>query len=140
MAAQKLDADRVEGAKPWHPLDRMAEIATDPVLHFARGLVGKRDRENLVGLRTTGVQEMRDPGRQRLCLARAILRKPRFLILDEATNAIDAGLEAELLQRLDALRGKVTILIITHRRSSVDIADKVLQMSDGRVEILEQVS
>mmetsp|Transcript_29177 Transcript_29177/g.56349 ORF Transcript_29177/g.56349 Transcript_29177/m.56349 type:complete len:659 (+) Transcript_29177:738-2714(+) len=58
MAAQQLDADRVERAKPWHPFDRLAEHAADPVFHLARGLVGKGHREDFIGSCPTCVQQM----------------------------------------------------------------------------------
>ena len=53
--------------------------------------------------------------RQRVCLARALLRRPRFLVMDEATNALDPSVEARLHAALEPLRGKVTVLLIAHR-------------------------
>ncbi len=69
MAAQQLDADRVEGAQPGHPLDGAADQLADAVLHLARGLVGEGDGEDLVGPGAAGVQQMRDARGQRAGLA-----------------------------------------------------------------------
>ena len=69
MAAQKLHADRVEGAEPRHPLDRLAQMAAHPVLHLACGLVGEGHGEDFVRSRRMRVQKMRDPRGQRLGLA-----------------------------------------------------------------------
>ncbi|MCP5432739.1 MAG: ABC transporter ATP-binding protein [Alphaproteobacteria bacterium] len=71
--------------------------------------------------------------RQRIGLARAVLRDPRFLILDEAMSALDRGLEDRIRQALDQrFRGR-TILLITHRLETVLNADKVVCIEEGRV-------
>jgi len=70
--------------------------------------------------------------RQRLALARALLRKPGLLILDEATSALDGDNEARILQALDRLRGQMTILVIGHSPFLVGHADQVLVLEDGR--------
>lgn len=71
--------------------------------------------------------------RQRIALARAILRRPRLLVMDEATNAIDIAGERALLERLLALRPKPTILMIAHRAESLALCDRVVFMQDGRL-------
>ena len=71
--------------------------------------------------------------RQRLCLARAVLRRPSLFILDEATSAIDAATEREILKRLLALDPRPTILIIAHRDSSLADCDRVLNFQNGRL-------
>ena len=71
--------------------------------------------------------------RQRIGLARAMLRKPRLLVLDEAANAIDAPGEAALLDRLKAMQPRPTILMISHRAESLGWCDQVIRVSDGRV-------
>lgn len=73
--------------------------------------------------------------RQRLVLARALLRKPRLLLLDEAANAIDAEGEALLLSRLRALDPSPTIVLISHREASLDRCDMVVRVDQGLVSI-----
>jgi len=69
--------------------------------------------------------------RQRLAIARALLRKPRLLVLDEATNAIDQASEGELMTRLAALDPRPTILIVAHRDSSLRLCDTLIRVDDG---------
>jgi ATP-binding cassette subfamily C protein len=71
--------------------------------------------------------------RQRLALARALLRDPALLILDEATSALDAESEGRILEALDGLRGRVTMLVIAHRLSTVSRADCVYVLDEGRI-------
>ena len=70
--------------------------------------------------------------RQRIALARALVRRPRFLLLDDATSAVDATVEARILRGLrDEL--DMTTLIVAHRVSTIALADRVLFMQDGRI-------
>ncbi|NOV00217.1 ABC transporter ATP-binding protein [Paenibacillus planticolens] len=71
--------------------------------------------------------------RQRLVLARAILRKPSILILDEATSSLDTENEAKIQEALDRLQGKLTIIVIAHRLSTIRNADQVIVMDQGRI-------
>jgi ATP-binding cassette subfamily C protein len=71
--------------------------------------------------------------RQRLALARAILLKPSLLILDEATSALDSANEGQILEAVARLRGQLTILLITHRLSTVRQADAIHVLSGGRI-------
>ena len=68
--------------------------------------------------------------RQRLSLARALLRRPSLLILDEATSSLDSENEARIQQAIDQLHRQVTIVIITHRLSTIRDAD-VIHVVDG---------
>lgn len=71
--------------------------------------------------------------RQRIAVARALLRKPRLLVLDEATNAIDLAGEAELLQRLSEMPNRPTIVMVAHRAASLRFCERVIELRDGRL-------
>jgi ATP-binding cassette subfamily C protein len=79
------------------------------------------------GVRLSGGQ------RQRLGLARALLGEKRLLILDEATSALDSESEAKVLEAVASLRGRVTMLIVAHRLSTLRLADRILVFSAGRL-------
>ena len=71
--------------------------------------------------------------RQRLALARAFLREPQLLVLDEATSALDAENEQVILEALSAARGRITVVLITHRLSLLRDADVIYVLEEGRV-------
>ncbi|SES10120.1 ABC transporter ATP-binding protein [Salipaludibacillus aurantiacus] len=71
--------------------------------------------------------------RQRLVIARAILRKPSVLILDEATSSLDTENELKIQQALERLKGEMTIIVIAHRLSTIRNADQVLVLDEGRL-------
>ena len=106
----------------WRALDIAG--AADLVRRMEAGL------ETVVGERGTLVS---GGERQRLALARAVLRAPRVLILDEATSAIDAASERAILARLQALEPRPAIILIAHRAESLALCDRVLTFEDGRV-------
>ncbi len=71
--------------------------------------------------------------RQRIALARALIRNPRLLILDEATNAIDPLSETLVQQALEALGSDCTIVVVAHRATTIRCADHLVVMKEGRV-------
>lgn len=71
--------------------------------------------------------------RQRLALARAVLRQPDLLILDEATSAIDVQSEADILGRLRAAYPRMTVVIVAHRAESLAPCDRLLMLEGGRL-------
>lgn len=71
--------------------------------------------------------------KQRLVIARELYREPKLLILDEATSALDAESELAIKKSIDLLKGKVTIIMIAHRLSSIKNVDQVFVMENGSI-------
>ena len=71
--------------------------------------------------------------RQRIALARAVLRRPRLLLLDEATNALDGAGEREVFESLRAIRPRPTIVLIAHRAESLFLCDRIVRLDHGRI-------
>src|ERR1700733_12023683 len=71
--------------------------------------------------------------RQRIALARALLRKPGLLILDEATTSLDIDNEKRILDAIEHLRGRTTVLLIAHRVSAIQRAQMIYVIDNGRV-------
>ncbi len=71
--------------------------------------------------------------KQRLCIARALLKKPKILILDDSTSAVDTATEAKIRQSFSTSLKDTTKLIIAQRISSVEYADRILVMEEGRI-------
>ena len=71
--------------------------------------------------------------RQRIAIARALLSKPSILLLDEATSALDAESESKIRSSIEKLKGKMSILVVAHRISTVRQADRILVIDKGRL-------
>jgi ATP-binding cassette subfamily C protein len=76
--------------------------------------------------------------RQRIALARALVKRPALLILDEVTSALDPSSERAIVENIRALRGQSTIIAITHRAAFLDIADRVYELADGRLLVTDR--
>ena len=70
---------------------------------------------------------------QRIGIARALVTNPKIIILDEATSSLDAETESYVSELLQSLRGKVTIIVVAHRLSTVQKADRLFWMADGKL-------
>jgi ABC-type multidrug transport system fused ATPase/permease subunit len=71
--------------------------------------------------------------RQRLALARALVRKPRLMVLDDATSAVDPSVEAEILEALKAAELPSTVVVVAYRPSSIRLADEVVFLDEKRI-------
>lgn len=74
--------------------------------------------------------------KQRICIARALIRKPKILILDDSTSAVDSDTEQKIRTGLAAVLKDTTVLIITQRLNTMQSADRVIVLEDGRVEAI----
>jgi len=71
--------------------------------------------------------------RQRLGIARALYLKPKLIVLDEATSSLDGQTESDIADAIFSLRGKVTLIVIAHRLSTVKNVDKIVYMEHGKI-------
>lgn len=71
--------------------------------------------------------------KQRLTIARAIVRKPQILILDDSASALDFATDAKLRQAIKDMKNDMTVIIVSQRTSSIQHADKIIVMDDGKV-------
>ncbi len=71
--------------------------------------------------------------RQRISLARALVRRPRLLILDDATSAVDPEVEARILEALRGGDTGATLVVVAYRKATIGLADEVVHLEDGRI-------
>lgn len=114
---EKIDEDRI-----WEAL-REAQL-DEFVRSLPEGLdtgIGER------GIRLSGGQ------RQRIGIARALYYDPEVLIMDEATSALDNGTEKAIMDSINRLQGKKTLIIIAHRLQTIEKCDMVYRVEDGKI-------
>ena len=80
------------------------------------------------GIRISGGQ------RQRIGIARALYNDPELLILDEATSALDNETEAAIMDAINRLHGRKTLVIIAHRLQTIEKCDMVYRVENGKIE------
>lgn len=117
-----IETTEIDGERVKLALEK-AELL-DFVLKLPDGLntrVGDR------GVRLSGGQ------RQRIGIARALYHNPDILILDEATSALDNETEKAIMQAIDSLRGKLTLIIIAHRLTTIKDCDVIYEISSGNI-------
>ena len=116
--------DEINDTDVWHALDE-AQLG-DFVRSLPLGLdtqVGER------GIKFSGGQ------RQRVAIARALYKNPDIIVLDEATSALDNETEKAVMEAIDALQGRKTLIIVAHRLSTIKNCDKVYEIVNGKAEL-----
>lgn len=120
-------ADNLRWGKPNATLNEIEEAArVAQADEFIRSLPEGYD--TLLG---RGGVNLSGGQKQRLCIARALLRKPRILILDDSTSAVDSETELRIRNNLNRWLGDTTVLIITQRIHTMQSADKIILLDDG---------
>ena len=107
-------------------LDEVLELAQ--LSEFVESL--ENGLETILG--SSGVQ-VSGGQRQRISLARALYRSPKLLILDEATSALDDATEKLVVDAIMNLRGKISIIAIAHRKSTIQLADSIYELKAGKL-------
>jgi ABC-type multidrug transport system fused ATPase/permease subunit len=130
-----LHASVADNIRFFRPLDeeaveRAARLAGvhDEILGWPAGY------ETVVGPRADAISGGQQ---QRICLARALAARPEVLILDEPTSALDPHTERVIQESLGALKHELTMFIVAHRMSTLDICDRVMVILDGRLEAFD---
>jgi ATP-binding cassette, subfamily C, bacterial len=124
--------DTIRANLIWAAPDASDEMLRDTIDRVGLGELLRslpKDLDTIVGDRGANLS---GGERQRLALARALLRKPQLLLLDEPASALDAANERHVLDLIQGLRGTVTIVLVTHRPSSVAGADRHITLGGGR--------
>ena len=114
-------ATEIDDTKIWEVLEQ-AQLK-NVVISLEKGLdtvIGER------GMKLSGGQ------RQRLAIARALYHNPDILILDEATSALDSDTENAVMEAIEALKGKKTLIIIAHRLTTIKSCNKVYEIKAGQ--------
>ena len=120
-----LDETKFKDIQIWNLLERvkLSELVTN-LPQKLESQVGES------GAKLSGGQ------RQRLGIARALITQPKLLVLDEATSALDSETELAITESLTALKGKITIIVIAHRLSTVKDSDVIVYLNEGNIEAL----
>lgn len=114
---EEIDDDRIsECIKEARLSDLISELSEG-----VETVIGDR------GIRLSGGQ------RQRIAIARTLYFSPEVLVLDEATSSLDNDTEAAVMEAIEALHGKVTMIVVAHRLSTIEKCDKVYRVEDGKV-------
>jgi ABC-type multidrug transport system fused ATPase/permease subunit len=119
----KIDNNKIHSTIVQSQLENLINELDDGINTF----VGER------GVRLSGGQ------RQRIGIARALYNNPEILILDEATSALDESTEKEVMNSINKLKGNKTIIIISHRITTLSICNKVFELKDGKLKIIENL-
>ena len=71
--------------------------------------------------------------KQRIAIARALIDKPRIILFDEANTAMDGAGDANIRSIMEKLKGRVTLILVSHRPSILKLSDRILDIQDGKL-------
>jgi ATP-binding cassette subfamily B protein len=113
-------------------VERAARLARihDDILTWSHGY------DTLIGPRADAVSGGQQ---QRICIARALAAQPEVLVLDEPTSSLDPQSESLLQQSLLGLKGEITLFIVAHRITTLDICDRVMVITNGQLEAFDTI-
>lgn len=132
---QLIYASAADNIRFFRELDDAAVEQAARLARIHDDIVGWSDGyDTIVGPRASAVSVGQA---QRICLARALASKPEILLLDEPTSALDPTSERLVQESLTALQGNLTLFLIAHRMSTLDICDRVMVVLDGRLDAFE---
>lgn len=117
-----LRAEEIDDAKVW---EAVKEAQLGPFIDSLPDGIETKIGER--GVRLSGGQ------RQRIGIARALYTDPELVILDEATSALDNETEAAIMESINSLHGRKTLVIIAHRLSTIEECDKIFRVEDGKI-------
>ena len=135
VAHDYLEEMNAAGAEAVSPADVLAPISEATARSLASTLLPRfpQGYRQMLGRRFAGGVDLSGGEWQKVALARAYMREAQLLILDEPTAALDARAEYEVFQRFSELMAGRTAIVISHRFSTVRMADRILVLSQGRI-------
>ncbi len=133
-----VHASAAENIRYFRDLDDDAVVRAAQLARIHEDIVSwPNGYETIVGPRADAVSGGQQ---QRICLARALAAQPEILVLDEPTSSLDPRSEALIQESLTALKHKVTLFIIAHRMSTLDICDRVMVVLDGHLDAFATIA
>lgn len=118
--------EEIDDARVWEVLKQaQMEKVVEGLKDGLASIVGER------GISLSGGQ------RQRIAIARALYHNPEIMVLDEATSALDSETESAIMEAIDILKGRKTLIIIAHRLSTIRNCDKIYEITDGKAVLKE---
>ncbi len=128
-----LDASVLDNIRFMRDIDQATIETAARQAHIHDAIMAMPDGyDTMIGQRVDAVSGGQ---RQRLCIARSLAGRPSVMVLDEPTSALDMASEAAIQRSLLELRGELTMFIVTHRESMLEICNRVIEVDSGRATV-----